>query len=81
MASMSCNLPILSIPLYYILAAYPHGHAVALAIKNDPKPYDNRNPKGGSRQEELKRRLTPRQYAAYERGESCHRNHLENMPL
>lgn len=78
---MSFNLPILTIPLYYFLAVYPHGHAVMIARKGDPTRHDNRNPKASSMQENLKKRLTPREYAAWERAESCHRNHLENMPL
>ena len=43
--------------------------------------HDNRNPNGSTYKENLKKRLTQREYAAYERAESCHRNHLENMPL
>ena len=29
----------------------------------------------------LKKRLTPKEFAAFERGEACHRNSFENMPL
>lgn len=47
----------------------------------DCGPPDNRNPKDSAYQEKLRKRLSPRELAAYERGESCHRNHLENMPL
>lgn len=45
------------------------------------KQHDNRNPKGSSYHESLKKRLTAAEFAAFERAESCHRNHLENMPL
>ncbi|TKA79327.1 hypothetical protein B0A55_03462 [Friedmanniomyces simplex] len=78
---MPFNIPILTIPLYYALAIYPHGHAIFIATHGNVAGNDNRNPKASSVQADFKRRLTEREYAAYERAESCHRNHLENMPL
>ncbi|KAK5121730.1 hypothetical protein LTR85_004605 [Meristemomyces frigidus] len=81
MSILGLNLPLLSIPAYYILAVYPHGHAITAATRGNPNKHDNRNPKSSGTQEDLKKRLSPREYAAYERAESCHRNHLENMPL
>ncbi|CAK3872718.1 uncharacterized protein RCC_09769 [Lecanosticta acicola] len=81
MSTVSFSIPILSIPLYYILAAFPHGWAVVKASKGDLKQHDNRNPKATSYTENLKKRLSAREFAAFERAESCHRNHLENMPL
>ncbi|KAK5132317.1 hypothetical protein LTR08_009225 [Meristemomyces frigidus] len=77
----SANLPLLTIPLYYILAVYPHGHAIFAATKGNVQQHDNRNPKSSTNASNLQKHLTARQYAAYERAESCHRNHLENMPL
>lgn len=79
--SSSLNLPILSIPFYYALAIFPHGWAITRASKGNMRRHDNRNPKGSSYQEALKKRLTAAEFAAFERAESCHRNHLENMPL
>lgn len=82
MAALSnFNLPLLTIPAYYVLAGYPHGHAVLLGSKGDLSQHDNRNPKSSTNAESLKRRLTARELAAFERAESCHRNALENMPL
>ncbi|KXL50916.1 hypothetical protein M433DRAFT_22147 [Acidomyces richmondensis BFW] len=81
MATISFSIPILTIPLYYVLAVYPHGHAIFLASKGKPQDYDNRNPKAASLQEAIRKRLSPREYARWERCESCHRNHLENFPL
>lgn len=81
MATISFNIPILSIPAYYILAVFPHGWAVSRANKGGVHQHDNRNPKGSSYTEKLKKRLTAKEFAAFERAESCHRNHLENMPL
>ncbi|KAI5362973.1 Putative membrane-associated, eicosanoid/glutathione metabolism (MAPEG) protein [Septoria linicola] len=75
------NLPILSIPFYYVLAIFPHGWAINRASKGDMKRHDNRNPKGTSYHDALRKRLTVAEFAAFERAESCHRNHLENMPL
>ncbi|GAB1736678.1 hypothetical protein NU219Hw_g8296t1 [Hortaea werneckii] len=81
MSTASISLPVLTIPLYYILAIYPHGHASVIASKGNPKQLDNRNPKSSTMVESLRKRLSARELAAYERAESCHRNHLENMPL
>lgn len=77
----SYNLPILSIVAYYVLAVYPHGHAVMLASRGNPKKWDNRNPKSSTLAESIKRNLPAKQFAKFERCESCHRNSLENMPL
>lgn len=81
MATTSLSLPILSIPFYYALAIFPHGYAINRAAKGDMKRHDNRNPKGTSFHDSLKKRLSAKEFAAFERAESCHRNHLENMPL
>jgi uncharacterized MAPEG superfamily protein len=78
---MPVNFPLLSIPLYYVLAMYPHGRAISIATKGDLSKHDNRNPKSTTLIEKTKQRLSPEDFAAYERGESCHRNSLENMPL
>lgn len=75
------NFPLLSIILYYILAIYPHGHAVILGSKGNLQRHDNRNPKASSYTDSVKKRLGAKGFAAWERAESCHRNHLENMPL
>lgn len=77
----SINIPLLSIPIYYALAVYPHGHAVVVASKGNMKSYDNANPKSTKNTEKLKRRLNARELAAYERAERCHANAMENMPL
>ena len=81
MATMSFNIPLLSIPAYFILASYPHAHAMMVIAKAHMQKHDNSNPKGAKATESLKKRLSAREFAAYERAESCHRNHLENMPL
>ncbi|CZT24052.1 uncharacterized protein RCC_09769 [Ramularia collo-cygni] len=77
----SYSMPILSIPLYYALAVFPHGWAISRANKRDMKQHHNQNPKASSYHENLKKRLTAQEFAAFERAESCHRNHMENMPL
>jgi uncharacterized MAPEG superfamily protein len=79
MATISFSLPVFTIPLYYMLALYPHASA-GLSIYTQ-RLYDNRNPKGTEQQATLNQKLSPRDLAAYERAESCHRNHMENMPL
>ncbi|KAM0717182.1 hypothetical protein Q7P37_007034 [Cladosporium fusiforme] len=78
---MPVNFPLISIPLYYALAVYPHGRAISISTKGDYAKHDNRNPKSTTLIEKTKQRLSPEDFAAYERAESCHRNALENMPL
>lgn len=78
---MAINFPLLSIPLYYMLAVFPHGAAIHIATKGDVSKHDNRNPKSTTLIEKTKQRLSAQDFAAYERAESCHRNALENMPL
>jgi len=75
------NLPLLSIPAFYILSGIPHGYAVSLGVKGKLKDHDNRNPRSTRHLDSVKRRLTNAEYARWERAEACHRNHLENMPL
>jgi uncharacterized MAPEG superfamily protein len=75
------SIPLLSIPIYYLLAAVPHGYAVFGPGAAAFKSRDNSNPHGTSNQTLLKKHLSPRDYAAYERAERCHANALENMPL
>ncbi|KAK3111738.1 hypothetical protein LTR53_012703, partial [Teratosphaeriaceae sp. CCFEE 6253] len=53
----------------------------AIAMRAFNGQLDNRNPKAAGLAEKLKQRLSAGDYAAWERGQSCHRNHLENMPL
>lgn len=78
---MSYNIPILSIIAYYVLAIYPHGHAIVVASKGNLKQHDNTNPKSAKQNDKLKRRLNAKEFAAYERAERAHSNALENMPL
>lgn len=95
----SFSIPVLSIPLYYVLAVFPHGWAISRANKKNMKQHNNQNPKvkckkyiegssmasdapqASSYHESLKKRLTAKEFEAFERAESCHRNHMENMPL
>ena len=54
------------------------GYALAKASKGDLKKHDNRNPKGSAQLENIKKRLSPKEFAAFERGESCHRAYQPN---
>jgi uncharacterized MAPEG superfamily protein len=78
---MFINFPLLSIPLYYVLAFYPHARAISVSTKGDLSKHDNRNPKSSTLLEKIKQRLSPEDFATYERCESCHRNSLENFPI
>lgn len=64
-----------------MLAIYPHGYAVIIGGQGNLKRHDNRNPRSTTHLDSVKRRLTKSEYARWERAESCHRNHLENMSL
>ena len=81
MSLPALNHPLLSIPLYYLLAVYPHGRALSISTRGNLSSHDNRNPKSASLAASIQKRLSPSEFAAWERAESCHRNHLENMPL
>jgi uncharacterized MAPEG superfamily protein len=77
----SYNIPLISIPLYYVLAIIPHGVAISRANKGNIKAHHNENPRGAAYADYLKKKLSARDLAAFERAEACHRNHMENMPL
>ena len=81
MASSNFSLPLLSIPAYYILASVPHAYAAYLSTAGNMAKYDNRNPHSANNVDRIKRSLSARDYAAWERAKRCHANHLENMPL
>ncbi|SMQ54202.1 unnamed protein product [Zymoseptoria tritici ST99CH_3D7] len=77
----SYNIPLISIPLYYILALIPHGIAISRANAGNINTHHNENPQGAAYLEYLKKKLPPRELAAFERAKACHKNHMENMPL
>ena len=52
-----------------------------IATKGDFKQQDNRAPHSTKNIDNIKRRLTAKEFTAYERAERCHTNSLENMPL
>lgn len=81
MASSNFNLALMSIPVYYILAFAPHLYAGMIATGGDPSKHDNRSPHSASTQDRIKKSLSAKQYATYERAKRCHQNALENMPL
>ena len=75
------NFPLLSIPIYYMLIHYPSAHATFFAGRSALKNRDNTNPHGEKNKYILKKHLSAKEFATYERAERCHRNGLENMPL
>nr|POE71979.1 hypothetical protein CFP56_11855 [Quercus suber] len=54
---------------------------MSIASGGKAAAHDNRNPKSSTYLAKLRQRLGEQKFAAFERAESCHRNHLENMPL
>jgi uncharacterized MAPEG superfamily protein len=75
------NIPVLSIIGYSVLCILPHMVAVGIAYGDDLKTLDNTNPNGSEGKITLKKRIGAKRFAAYERAESCQRNHFENFPL
>nr|OQO18906.1 hypothetical protein B0A51_14061 [Rachicladosporium sp. CCFEE 5018] len=78
---MAPNAPILSIPLYYLLALYPHDHAMNISRKATPTLHAKNNPKSADLLALLQKRLSPEDWAAFQRSKACHGNLMENMPL
>lgn len=76
---MSYNVPLLSIPAFCVLALVPHIVGSAIAARS--KVLNPTNPSGSQVAEQAKKKLPARDFAKYERCKSCHRNHIENLPL
>lgn len=81
MPSTNFNLALMSIPAYMVLASVPHAYGAYLATGGDRNKHDNCNPHSANAQDKIKRSLSAKRYAAYERAKRCHVNALENMPL
>ncbi|KAF2428852.1 hypothetical protein EJ08DRAFT_313377 [Tothia fuscella] len=75
------NLSILAIPAYYILAVAPHTYALGLCTTNNPKTWNNANPRGKSNKDAIVSDLSPEQYGRFERAEAAHANAMENLPI
>nr|OQO19649.1 hypothetical protein B0A51_13561 [Rachicladosporium sp. CCFEE 5018] len=78
---MAPNVPILSIPLYYLLALYPHDHAMNISRKVTPILHAENDPKSADLLALLQKRLSPEDWAAFQRSKACHGNLMEKMPL
>ncbi|PNS18402.1 hypothetical protein CAC42_6219 [Sphaceloma murrayae] len=78
---MAPNLAIVSIPAYFIFSLVPHTYAVGIAAKGNIATLDNRNPRSTTFIDSLRQKLTPDEFARYERCESAHKNNLESFPL
>lgn len=74
------NLSILAIPAYHALALLPHAAAIHIVSGGGKlAAYDNRNPRSTSFKQGALKRLSPQQYATWERLEACHANAFENQ--
>ncbi|KAF2219140.1 hypothetical protein BDZ85DRAFT_269179 [Elsinoe ampelina] len=78
---MAPNLAVISIPAYYLLSVVPHSFALNIACGGDISKFDNRNPRSSTYIAGLKEKLSPEQFAKFERCESAHKNNLESFPL
>ncbi|KAF2667930.1 hypothetical protein BT63DRAFT_305375 [Microthyrium microscopicum] len=75
------NFHILSIPFYWGLAILPHGYAIHLATGGNALKWDNRNPRTTNHRANVKSRLSPENFALYERAEAASANAFENLPI
>lgn len=78
---MAPNLAIISIPAYYILSVVPHSMALSIATQGDLAKLDNRNPRSSTHIESLRQKLSPEEFARFERCEAAHKNNFESFPL
>lgn len=78
---MAPNLALISIPAYYVLAMVPHAYALRVATQGEFGKHENQNPRGASTIEGLRQKLSPEDFAKYERSEAAHKNNVENLPL
>ena len=81
MASSGFNLPLMSIPLYYIIASIPHAYAASVATKGNLGKYDNRSPHSANSIDRIKKSLSAAEFGKWERAKRAHVNAMENMPL
>ena len=79
--SASTNYSIAALPFYYALTFLPHAYAVRVATQGKIDQWDNRNPRASGLKDNLRQKLGPEGYAAYERAEAAHYNSLESFPL
>jgi len=75
------NIPVLSVIGYAVLCIVPHTISMGIAYGDDLSKADSTNPHGAEGQIALKKKLGAKKFAAYERAQSCQRNHFENFPL
>jgi uncharacterized MAPEG superfamily protein len=75
------NIPVLSIIGYSVLCIVPHMVSVGIAYGDDLNGLDTTNPHGAEGKTGLQKKIGAKRYAAYERAQSCQRNHFENFPL
>ncbi|KAL6703790.1 hypothetical protein ACN47E_009089 [Coniothyrium glycines] len=78
---MPFNYSLYSIPVYWVLALYPHAYAVSLIRNSNNKQWDNTNPRSTDTNEQYKKSVPADTYARFERAEAAHKNGLENAPF
>jgi uncharacterized MAPEG superfamily protein len=76
----SINISIISLPAFWLMNMLTHGYAMSQVFRQDPKLFDNRNPRGMSL-EALKKAIGPERFSLYERAKAVHNNGHEHFPL
>ncbi|KAH6878431.1 hypothetical protein BKA58DRAFT_466114 [Alternaria rosae] len=78
---MPANYSLHAIPIYWVIALYPHAYSQGLFKAATNGQRNNTNPRGTSTLEHY-RKCTPEAiYAEAERAEACHQNSMENAPF
>ncbi|KAF2709521.1 hypothetical protein K504DRAFT_378827 [Pleomassaria siparia CBS 279.74] len=75
---MAPNLSIYAIPVYWVMALFPHFLAVCTAAN---VKWDASNPRGSNNQSTIQKSAPKHVYARFERAEAAHKNLLESAPL
>ncbi|KAF2791135.1 hypothetical protein K505DRAFT_377019 [Melanomma pulvis-pyrius CBS 109.77] len=77
---MTLNLSIYAIPVYWVMALWPHALAAGI-LKSANARVDNANPRGIETNSKVQKSCPSEVYARWERAEAAHKNLLENAPL
>ncbi|KAF1841556.1 uncharacterized protein K460DRAFT_344463 [Cucurbitaria berberidis CBS 394.84] len=78
---MSSNYSFYSIPIYWIVALYPHAYAAGVIKKANNNKWNNQSPRSTEANEQYKKSVPADVYATYERAEAAHKNAMENAPF
>lgn len=74
------NYSLYTIPLYYIVALYPHAYGVGM-VRRSMKRWDYANPRSVEWNTAIEQGMSKEEFAEFERAEAAHKNGMENFPI